>query len=41
MLTESDAITNANAAAKTELKKILEPVACGYELKMMTKFPED
>lgn len=41
MLTESDAITNANAAAKEELKKILEPVACGYELKMMTKFPED
>lgn len=41
MLTESDAITNANAAAKAELKKILEPVSMDYELKLMTKFPED
>lgn len=41
MLTESDAIANANAAAKAELKKILEPVSMDYELKMMTKFPED
>lgn len=41
MITDSDAINRANAEARAELKKILEPVSMDYELKLMTKFPED
>jgi orotate phosphoribosyltransferase-like protein len=41
MITDGDSISRANTMARSELKKILEPVSMDYELKMMTKFPED